>query len=106
MISKEEVIKISKLARLKLSEGEVSKMQKDLSEVFNYFNLLKKAKSQSKAAVFSVGIKNKKEKEESIGIKRITREDRADSQLEPVVKKLIEAAPDKKNSHIKVKSIF
>ena len=40
MLSKEEVLKIAKLARLELTEQEVEKMQKDLSAVLDYFNLL------------------------------------------------------------------
>ena len=43
MISKEEVQHIAKLARLELTEKEAEKMQKDLSEILDYFDLLKKA---------------------------------------------------------------
>ena len=43
MISKEEVEHIAKLARLELSDKETEKMQKDLSAILDYFNLLKKA---------------------------------------------------------------
>ncbi|MBU4274896.1 Asp-tRNA(Asn)/Glu-tRNA(Gln) amidotransferase subunit GatC [Patescibacteria group bacterium] len=93
MISKKEVIKISELARLKLSEEEVSKMQKDLSEVLDYFNLLKKAESKEGLA-------------ELIKKEKIMRKDNANPQPESVVKKLIAAAPDKKGDHIKVKAIF
>ena len=38
MISKEEVLHIAKLARLELTEEEVEKMQKDLTEILDYFN--------------------------------------------------------------------
>ena len=41
MISREEVEHIAKLARLELTEVEVKKMQKDLSAILDYFNLLK-----------------------------------------------------------------
>ena len=43
MISKEEVRHIAELARLELSEKEIEKMQKDLSAILDYFDLLKKA---------------------------------------------------------------
>ena len=43
MISKEEVQHIAKLARLELTPQEIEKMQKDLSAIFDYFELLKKA---------------------------------------------------------------
>ena len=42
MISKDEVKHIAKLARLELTEKEVEKMQKDLSEILGYFDLLKR----------------------------------------------------------------
>lgn len=41
MISKSEVEKIAKLARLELSEIEVEKMQKDMSLILDYFDILK-----------------------------------------------------------------
>ena len=41
MISKEEVEHIAKLARLELTGKETEKMQKDLTEILGYFDLLK-----------------------------------------------------------------
>lgn len=93
MISKNEVRHIAKLARLKLNESELKKMQKDLSEVLDYFNLLKKTSDKTEAVELAT-----KEK--------IMRQDVAKPQGESVVKKLIEAAPDKKEKHIKVKAIL
>ena len=48
MISKEEVQHIAKLARLELTETEVEKMQKDLSAILDYFNLLQKTPKPEK----------------------------------------------------------
>ena len=42
MISKEQVTHIAKLASLELKEEEVAKYQKDLSEILDYFDTLKK----------------------------------------------------------------
>ena len=50
MISKEEVVRIAKLARLELTETEIEKMQKDLSSILDYFNLLKEAKIEKPKA--------------------------------------------------------
>lgn len=36
MISKEEVLKLAELARLKLDEGEVESLQKDISNILDY----------------------------------------------------------------------
>ena len=46
MISKDQVKHIAKLARLELTEKETEKMQHDLSAILDYFNVLKKVKSQ------------------------------------------------------------
>ncbi len=54
MISKEEVEHIAKLARLELTESEVKKMQKDLSAILDYFNLLKKAPKPNKDTTFNI----------------------------------------------------
>lgn len=92
MISKEEVKHIAKLARLELTEKEIEKMQKDLSAILDYVDLLKKApKSKSeKAAIAKVSISRKDEVVSSHDIRD----------------ELIAAAPDKKDDYIKVKAIL
>jgi len=93
MISKEEVIKIAKLARLELSDAEVIKMQKDLSPILDYFNLLKKApKPEIIKAAFAEA--------------SVCRRDEAIAQSREVVEKIIQSAPEKKDDYIKVKSIL
>ncbi len=92
MISKEEVEHIAKLARLELSDKETEKMQKDLSEILDYFDLLKKAPKPEKAV-------------EIEGDLRATRKDEITSSHD-IADELIGAAPDKKDDYIKVKSIL
>lgn len=92
-ITKKEVEHIAKLARLELTEKEIEKMQKDLSEILDYFNLLKKV-ADGKGHI------EKLKKEKS------TRQDTAKPQPEKVVKKLVAAVPNKKNDYIKVKVIL
>jgi len=92
-ITKKEVEHIAKLARLELTGEEIEKMQKDLSEILDYFNLLKRAKTRGKISEVA---------KEKISL----RKDQIKAQSEPVVKKLVEAAPDKKENHIKVKAVF
>ena len=93
MISKEEVEHIAKLARLELSEAEVKKMQKDLTSILDYFNLLKKAP---------------KVKMEKLVLNKTTalRRDEAKPRDAGMAEKLIAAAPDKKDDYIKVKTIL
>ena len=94
MISKEEVKHIAKLARLELSEEEIVKMQKDLSSILDYFEILKKAKSSSQKEVIGEKLAN------------ATRQDFALEKDSKLVNNLIAAAPDKKDSYIKVKSVL
>ena len=93
MISKEEVKHIAKLSRLELTESEIEKMQKDLSAILDYFDLLKKAPKPKKTA----------EKKNSLNVLRI---DEIKLREEGLTEKLIALAPDKKDGYIKVKTIL
>lgn len=95
MISREEVLHIAKLARLELSEQELEKMQKDLSGILDYFDLLKKVDTS----------KIKLEKE-ILPIKKTVREDKVIPQKSEVNDNLINSAPDKKDDYIKVKAVL
>lgn len=94
MISKEEVQHIAKLARLELTEKEIEKMQKDLSEILDYFNLLKNVpeiKAEQSAQAGNMGwLRRDEVKPKDAGL----------------AEKLISAAPDKKEGYIKVKAIL
>lgn len=96
MLSKEEVLKIAKLARLELTGEEVEKMQKDLSAILDYFTLLKKVDTSSV----------KLDAGEILPIEKVTRKDEAFLQNTDVAEKLVESAPDKKDGYIKVKAIL
>ena len=93
MISKEEVKHIAGLARLQLTEKEVVKMQKELSVILDYFNLLKETSNKIEASDLTTK-------------RKIMRQDVIKSQEESLAKRLVEAAPDKKENHIKVKAVF
>ncbi|MEK7665139.1 MAG: Asp-tRNA(Asn)/Glu-tRNA(Gln) amidotransferase subunit GatC [Patescibacteria group bacterium] len=92
MISKEEVAKIAKLARLELTETETEKMQKDLSSILDYFELLKKAPQ------------NKNFKENFYHGAGFLRKD--ESRQSGLAKELLLALPDKKDDYVKVKAIL
>lgn len=94
MISKQEVEHIAKLARLELTEKEVEKMQKDLSEILDYFDLLK-----------SASVPQKRDSGDTKKADAL-REDKVNEQKREVVEKIIAASPDKKDDYIKVKNIF
>lgn len=92
MITKEEVKHIAKLARIKLTEDEIEKMQKDLSSVLDYFNLLKKVgkPGEEEAAAQKSGSATRKDEARQSGL--------ADE--------LVAASPDRKDDYIKVKAIL
>jgi len=92
MISKQEVEHIASLARLELTEKEIEKLQKDMSAILDYFNLLQRAPKPETTA----GIYNDLSS---------TREDEAISSHN-IVDELIGAAPDKKDDYVKVHSIL
>ena len=96
MISKEEVIRIAKLARLELTEKEVEKMQKDMSAILDYFNVLEKVKTPKIKFSNSQKLENK----------NVVREDKVTEKNSSLANNLIAAAPDKKDGYIKVKSIL
>jgi len=95
MISKEGVKHIAELARLELSEKEIEKMQKDLSAILDYFNLLQKAPFPAKIL-----------QEQNLGGKAQNfRKDEIISSHD-ITDELLAAAPDKKDDYIKVKAIL
>jgi aspartyl/glutamyl-tRNA(Asn/Gln) amidotransferase C subunit len=91
MISGDEVKHIAKLARLELTEKEIGKMQKDLSEILDYFNLLKKAPKSGRIQHLTPNTQH------------LRKDEAKHSQLSD---KIIGAAPDKKDGYIKVKAIL
>jgi aspartyl-tRNA(Asn)/glutamyl-tRNA(Gln) amidotransferase subunit C len=95
MISKEEVKHIAELARLGLTDKEVSRYQKELSVILDHFEKIKKVKiGKEKPLNLGVSIENR------------VRKDVAKEGSESQIKKLLEQAPEVKNGYLKTKSIL
>lgn len=94
MISKKDVERIARLARLELSEKESENMQKDLSSILDYFEVLKKAAPTS-------GSLEKKVKKENV-----VRKDQFLEKRPNLANDLIKAAPAEKDGYIKVKFVL
>lgn len=95
MISKEEVQKVAKLARLGLQEEELKKKEKELSSILDYFKLLDELDvSQTTPAFYALPLKN------------IMREDRAEKKDRKEVEKLLSQAPLGEGRYVKVKEIL
>jgi aspartyl-tRNA(Asn)/glutamyl-tRNA(Gln) amidotransferase subunit C len=95
MITKKEVEHLAKLARLGLTEREMQEIQKDLSLILDYFNLLKEVNTE--------GIEPTSH---PISAKPYLRRDEVLKQPPEKIQKLIEMAPDKEKGYLKVKSIL
>jgi aspartyl-tRNA(Asn)/glutamyl-tRNA(Gln) amidotransferase subunit C len=94
VINKEEVKHIAKLARLGLTEKEIEQLQKELSSILDYFEKLKK-----------VDISGIEPTTHSILVENVMRDDeRRKSKVES--RKLLDLAPETKESYLKVKSIL
>jgi aspartyl-tRNA(Asn)/glutamyl-tRNA(Gln) amidotransferase subunit C len=93
MLSKEEVIKISKLARIELTEKEVEKFQKELSTVLDYVDELKK-----------VDVEGLEEVSQVTGLINVQRDDKVEAAENH--KEILSQAPEIKDGYYKVKAIL
>ena len=94
MINKEEVRHIAKLARLGLTEKEMEKMREELSAILDYAEKLKKLNAE--------GIEPTSH---SVAVENVFREDKEKPELVEK-EKLLEMAPERKESFVKVKPVF
>ncbi len=93
-LSKEEVSKLAKLARLKLSDQELEKYANELSSIFEYIELLNK-----------VDVGNLKPTHQVSGLKNVMRDDEIiDYGYD--VKTLMDNVKSSKNGYIKVKRMI
>ena len=93
MLTREEVIKISQLARIEISEEEVEKFRLQLSAVLDYVEELKK-----------VDVEGLEEVAQVTGLVNVQREDKpvdADNK-----KEILSQAPEMKDGFYKVKAIL
>lgn len=95
MLSKEEVKKIAKLARIDLTEAEVEKFQKEISSVLDYVENLKE-----------VDISGIKPMSHSIQLDNVAREDESTEASKALNDKLLSSYPETKDGHLKVKQIL
>ena len=95
MISKADVQHIAKLARIELTEREVEQFQGELSSLLDYFDVLK-----------NVDVSKIEPMTHSVLLENITREDQVYQQNNEVLRKLVEAAPQRKGRFFKIKSIL
>lgn len=93
-ISKEEIEYLAKLARVGLTDAEITKYQKDLADILGYMEKLNE-----------VDTKNVEPMAQGIKAKNVTREDKI-VEVEGTSAELLSEAPSKEDGFIKVKSVF
>jgi len=92
-LTKEEVKKISKLARIELSDAEVDKFQHDLSTVLEYVAELQNVDTSGVEEIAQV-----------TGLENVLRGDQA--QLSNLRDAIIKNFPESKDGYLKIKSIL
>ena len=95
MISKYQVKHIAKLTRLKLTEAEVNKYQKELVKILDYVGQLQK-----------IDTKNILPCSGGIDLKNVFREDESEIKIKEKSQKLVDQAPSKQKDLIKTKGVF
>jgi len=95
MISKQEVEHIAKLARLELSCKEIEKMQKALSTILDYVEILNKLDVSNVELSPSFSI-----------IENIMREDIVKKGNSDSIGSIGQQFPSKEGNHLKVKGVF
>lgn len=95
MITKAEVEHIAELARIKFTEKETEKLQKDLSQILEYFDTLKSVDTSHVNAMPHV-----------LALENALRKDSARNAAPQVIEQLIKSAPNSENSFVKVKGVF
>lgn len=94
MINKEQVKHIAKLVRLRLSEEEVEKYQKQLGEILDYVSQLEKTKTKSVKPFFRTNLQN------------VFRPDQAEQKNIEQTENLIKQSPQREKGLIKTRGIF
>lgn len=93
ILIKEQVLHIAKLANLQLSDEEVIKFQKQLSEILSYMKILKKVDTDKTKPTAQV-----------TGLTNITREDETKNSLK--LEKALSGTKVTHNGYFKVKSVL
>lgn len=93
-ISRDEILKLAKLSKLRLSEDEIAEYQKELSEILEYVSQLSK-----------VDTKNLKPTSQVTGLENVTRKDEI-IDYGVTSAELLNNAPATKDNQIKVKRVL
>ena len=93
-LTRDQVLKLAHLSRLKLTEEEIERFRKELSEILTYVEMLDKADTDGLKPTYQV-----------TGLKNVMRDDQViDYPAKPPV--LLAGAPAIEKNHFKVKRVI
>lgn len=95
MLSKEQVLKIAQLARIRLNDEEVDTYAHQLSAVLDFFEQMKEVDASKGTFDYQVE-----------GLKGVTRSDQIVPVSEEMRRKLIDAFPEREGDLLKVPGVF
>lgn len=104
MISDEELKKLSKLARIEISEEELGGLGKDINSILTYIGQVSQISADKKPhlpAQAGIGADKK-----NIILKNVMREDENPHEGGEFSDDLLNQAPDRENEYVKVKKIL
>ena len=93
MIDKKQIQHIAELVKIKLTDADIKKYQKQLGDILNYVSYLRK-----------VDVQGIEPYQDLIGLKNIFREDKASVSDIEITSKLLKEAPERHDSFIKTKN--
>ena len=93
MITKQEVAKIAKLARIDLSDEELEKYRADLNKVLGYIEILKTVDTEGVEPLAQV-----------TGLENVFRDDIAAPPL--IADEILKSAPETSGRYVRVKKVF
>jgi len=93
-LTRDDVLKLAKLSRLKLSDSEVTQFQKEISEILGYVQMLEKADTEGLKPTYQV-----------TGLQNVSRPDELiDYTAKP--EDLLKNLPARDKNYIKVKKML
>ena len=98
MISSEELKKLSKLARIEISEEEFSGLNKDINSILDYVGQVSQINPVGKQISYGAGADK--------NLRNVMREDKNPQEAGEFSGDLLKEAPDTKDGYVKVKKIL
>lgn len=93
-LTRDDVLKLAKLSRLRLSDVELKEFEKEINEILGYVEMLEKVDTKGLQPTYQV-----------TGLKNITRPDEI-TDYGPTQADLLKNLPDRANNYIKTKRIL